>query len=318
MSSKFLAIVFCVFAVLLLPSMGHAAGLATAIQGAEQVVKVGWFRTAEEKPAAEGEATTKPEANASPAVIAIKPHRAIYTMTMGSAKNGSNITGVTGRMLFEWADDCDGWAVQQHLQLHFNYAEGDESDISSTVISWESKDGKRYNFNVRRMTNDKETENFRGRASVGERGGSGKYAIPKDKKEVSLIAGTLFPSAHTKLILEKAMAGEKLFTRRVFDGSDEDGQADVSAFIGERRENPQAAEANASLRDNPLLAQPAWPVRLAFFKPDTETGESDYEMDLVLLANGVARSMLIDYGEFAVSGTLSSLEALPASSGCKD
>jgi len=261
-------------------------------------------------------ATTFPKPLAEKPAVTVAPHRAIYTMTTSSIKNGSSIADVTGRMLFEWADACDGWAVQQHLHMHCIYAEGDEGDVNSAVISWESKDGERYNFNVRRLTNDKETESFRGRAVVGKDGGAAKYAIPKDKKDVVLPAGTVFPSAHTFLIIEKGLEGEKLFTRRVFDGSDEDSMADVSAFIGKKIEPSQALEMNAELAGSPLLNKPAWPVRLAFFKPETETGEPDYEMDLVMQENGIVRSMLIDYGEFSVTGKLSSLESLSAEA-CK-
>jgi len=250
---------------------------------------------------------TEPET----ATSVIAPHRAIYKMAMTSAKNGSSIADVSGNMLFEWGDSCDGWAVQQHLQLHFVYAEGDEADVNSTVITWESKDGKRYNFNVRRLTNGKETEKYRGKAFLDESNGRGVYTIPKDKKDVLLPANTLFPSAHTLLILGKAEAGEKLFTRRVFDGSDEEGAADISAFIGEKTIAAPSIGANPEVGKNPLLAQPAWPIRLAFFTPDSETGEPDYEMDLTLQANGIARSMQIDYGEFSVSGTLAELQALP-------
>jgi hypothetical protein len=257
----------------------------------------------------------KPEIEQASSTVTIAPHRAIYTMTLKGVKNGGSITGTSGRMLFEWGDSCDGWPVQQHLQMHFTYAEGDEGDVNSSVISWESKDGTKYNFNVRRTTNGKEKENFRGRATLSESGGAAKYAIPKDKKDIALSEGTIFPSTHTIMILDKAMAGEKLFTRRVFDGSDEDGMADVSTFIGPKIE-ALPPEIKPDVRANPLLAAPAWPVRLAFFKPDTETGEPDYEMDLTLQANGIVRSMLIDYGDFSVLGTLSSLEDLKAAS-CK-
>jgi hypothetical protein len=297
---------FVIACVVLLPS---SASLAAGIVAPERLVKSGLFRAAAEEEQAPTES--------KPVVVSLAPHRAVYKMDLASVKNGSNITGVTGKMLFEWADACDGWAVQQHLQLHFSYAEGDEADVSSTVISWEAKNGKQYNFNVRRVTNDKELESYRGKAEMGEHGGLGKYTIPKNKKDAVLPTGTLFPSAHTMMILEKAASGERLFTRRVFDGSDEEGQADVSAFIGPRQDQTPGADANPVLKDNPLVIRPVWPVRLAFYKPDTETGEPDYEMNLELQANGIARSMRIDYGDFSVSGVLGSLEALP-SSGCQD
>lgn len=249
-----------------------------------------------------------------PRQIKIMPHRAIYDMTLASVKNGSNITGVSGRMLFEWADACDGWAVQQHLRLHFTYAEGDESDVSSTEVTWESKDGKRYNFNVRRVSDGKETDLYRGKAVMGEKGGKVVYSAPAGKV-AKLPAGTIFPSAHTIMILQKANAGEKIFSRRVFDGSDDVGSDDISVFIDPQVASWQTADLDQKLKDNAVLDQPLWPVRMAFFKPDTETGEPDYEMNLNLLNNGIARTMTIDYDDFSVTGTLTDIEALPLS-GC--
>lgn len=256
-------------------------------------------------------AETKPSDLAAPAVK-IAPHRAIYKMTLGKVKAGSSISGVSGTMLFDWGDACDGWAVQQHMQLHFIHAEGDETDVSSAVVTWESKDGTRYNFNVRRLNNGEEDESYKGRAEIDAKGeGSARYVLPKDKKDVRITGGTIFPSAHTKLIIDNAMKGEKLFTRRVFDGSDEEGSADVSAFIGPKLEDNQIKPSGEALPKSPLLGSAAWPVRLAFYKPDTQASEPDYEMDLVLQANGVARSMSVDYGDFMVTGTLASIEAGP-------
>jgi hypothetical protein len=231
-------------------------------------------------------------------------------MSLGSVKNGSNIASVSGHMLFEWGDVCNGWAVQQHMKLHFAYAEGDESNVASTELTWESKDGKRYDFNIHRITDGKETESYRGKATMGDDGGTVTYTVPENKT-VKLPAGTLFPSAHTKMILDSAASGDKLFSRRVFDGTDEVGSNDVSVFIDPPQAHWLTADLDPKLKKNPLLETTSWPVRMAFFKIDTETGEPDYEMDLSLLANGIARSMRIDYGDFSVNGTLSAVEALP-------
>ncbi|MDR3449064.1 MAG: cell envelope integrity EipB family protein [Alphaproteobacteria bacterium] len=256
---------------------------------------------------------------ASARTAKIAPHRAIYGMSLATVRNGANITDVSGRMLFEWRDVCDGWAIQQHMQLHFTYADGDDQDVTSTELTWEAKDGKSYSFNIRRLTNGKETENYRGKAVLNADGsGTVTYTEPKPKT-VQLPAGTLFPSAHTQLILQKAAQGEKLFTKRVFDGSDEDGSSDISAFILPQKADTQKAGAadsalEAGLKANPLLADAGWPVHMAFFKIGTETGEPDYEMDLNLLPNGIARHMKIDYGDFAVTGNLEDVEALPAPS----
>ena len=55
----------------------------------------------------------------------------------------------------------------------------------------------------------------------------------------------------------------------------------------------------------------AWGVRFAFFAADDQGAQPEYELALDLLGNGVARSMLLDYGDFAVDARLIQLQALP-------
>jgi hypothetical protein len=253
----------------------------------------------------------KPETVPKEKTVEITPHRAIYDLALSSVKNGSNISGVDGKMIFEWADACDGWAIQQNLQMHLNYAQGDTSNVASKEVTWESKDGKKYNFNIRRVNDGKETENFRGKAELAGTGSKAIYSHPEGKT-VELTTETLFPSAHTQMIISRAEAGEHFFTRRVFDGTEESGSDDVSVFIGPVETTQPTAVAGDKLTTDPLLAATAWPVHMAFFKLNGDSGEPDYEMDLMLLSNGVARSMRIDYGDFSVTGTLKAIEPLSA------
>ncbi|MER2520251.1 MAG: cell envelope integrity EipB family protein [Bdellovibrionales bacterium] len=245
--------------------------------------------------------------------LSIVPHRAIYNLSLASAKNGSNVKGVSGKMMFDWNDTCDGWTVQQHMQLHFNLGENGESTVVSSEITWESKEGDKYNFNIRRITDGKETEKFRGKATLGPDGGTVAYSVPEGKTD-KLPAGSLFPSAHTRMLLQKAASGEKFFMRQVFDGSDEEGTNGVSAYISPPIAEHQKTELPTSLKNNRLLQATEWPIRLAYFKETGETGESgesDFEMNLNLLSNGVAKSIRIDYNDFSVQGTLAALEPLP-------
>ena len=258
------------------------------------------------------EQADRPASAQGPATIS--PHHASYDMALTSVKNGSNIVDVSGKLDFEWADACDGWTVQQNLDMRFAYNEGDESVVKSTEASWEAKDGKSYRFNVHHTNNGRDTENFRGKVTMNAGGGKATYTLPEGKT-IELSPDTLFPSAHTLQILQKAAGGEKYFTRHVFDGTDDEGSSDVSAFIGSPATHLDVAEKLSGAKDRALLDQPSWPVRLAFFKAKTTTGAPDYEMDMTLLANGVIQKMRIDYGDFIVTGTLRDIKALPAS-GC--
>lgn len=241
--------------------------------------------------------------------IKFVPHRAAYDIRLASVKNGSTIADVSGAMTFELADACDGWAIQQNMQMHITHAEGGETVLTSNEVTWESKDGKRYNFNMRHTNDGKETENYRGKANLMVENAKAIYTNP-DGKTIDLAAGTLFPTAHTQLIVANAKNGQHFFTRRVFDGSDEEGASDVSAFIGSSKARPVIAVADDKLASSPLMAATEWPVHMAFFKLHDATGEPDYEMDLGLLANGVVRSIKIDYGDFAITGSLKSIEPL--------
>lgn len=244
--------------------------------------------------------------------IKLAPHRAIYKVTLASAKNTVGIHDVSGTMLFEITDACDGWAVQQHMHLRFSFPEGDTSQVASDIVTWESKDGRQFHFNVKRDSNDKENELFKGRASVDDQGGAVRYTLPAEKGDAQLSKDTIFPMYHTQQLIQKAMTGEKLFSRRVFDGSDEEGIADVSAFIGDALDSKKKDDGlSEELLKKPLLsAHKVWPMRLAFYplQAGKDAGEPDYEMDLMMQDNGVARIMTIDYGDFAVTGTLLQIE----------
>lgn len=238
----------------------------------------------------------------------IAPHRAVYDMALASLRSGSSVADVRGRMMFEWADACDGWTIEQRFHLSFFYAEGDQVDMTTNYATWEAKDGTSYRFNVRKLINGAVDEELRGEAELAGSGGLARYVRP-EASETRLPAGTMFPTAHTIAMLEAASSGEKVFGRTVFDGSDAEGITDISAAVGLKR---PAGQGDASVPGaGGLLEGAAWPLRLAFFVPAEETVAPEYEMSLELLENGVARSMLIDYGDFAVSARLNEIEALP-------
>ncbi|MDR3515006.1 MAG: cell envelope integrity EipB family protein [Azospirillaceae bacterium] len=234
--------------------------------------------------------------------IEIVPHRALYDMSLASTRGTSNVADVGGQMLFEWADACDGWTVEQRFRLQIVYSEGETSTLDTSVTSWEAKDGLSYRFNVRRKVTGEADELIRGQARLSRAGGAGEaiFTAPV-ARTFPLPAGTLFPSAHTIAVLQQAAAGDLMFLRPVFDGTDGKGAADVSAVISNSQKTPGAGLADGA----------AWPVRLAFFPQDGDVTSPETEMTLDLLSNGIARSMEIDYDDFQVSAKLAKVEAVP-------
>ena len=65
---------------------------------------------------------------------------------------------------------------------------------------------------------------------------------------------------------------------------------------------------SVSTKLSPLLEQPGWRVRLAFFPVDAKAEEPDYELGMDLLDNGVSRDMVIDYGDYSIRAKLDDIE----------
>lgn len=254
-------------------------------------------------------AASAPSVAAGPAVpapsVEVTPHRAVYSMALASAKNSSGVIAAHGALSFEWGDSCDGWTIEQRYKLQLAFAQNVEVEITTNYITWESKDGTSYRFKVRKTKNGKPEEEVSGSAELdGAKGGSADFTLPA-KSAMKLPAGTIFPTQHTLLLLQRAQAGDRMVPRVVFDGATAEGASLVSALIGRALPAPEAAT-------DALLKRPGWGMRMAYFGIDkADTAEPDYEIGMDLQDNGVARGIRLDYTDFSIKGTLEKLEPLP-------
>ena len=240
------------------------------------------------------------------AEIRVAPHRAAYTLELKRSARDSSITDAVGGMIYSWGETCDGWTVDQRFILTVTQGDGAVLKLTAVSSTWESKDGKRFRFNIKRERNDAEIQKIRGEARI-EPGKAGlvSYESP-DAKDIPLPKGTVFPTMHTLRLMEAGIAGKRTDRQLVFDGSEVEPPAPVSAFILPRRnpENP------AKALQMPLGPQPVRLYNLAFFSPESAAPEPDFEMSIELQDNGIAPSLVLDYGEYAVRGTLVKIEAL--------
>jgi hypothetical protein len=261
---------------------------------------------------------------AAPCALAadIDPHRALYSLTLSSAKSGSGVLGASGAMYYEWGETCDGWTVEQRFRLRLLYAEEGGSTMSSTLVTWESKDGLRYRFNERRLRNGQPDEELHGEAHLDGDGKGGEAEFTKPSATtIKLAPGTIFPTAHTLVLLDRAQAGDQFVSRKVFDGSSVETAEQITAVLGLEKQPGAAIDKDADPADqpsaetlaSPLLQKPSWNVRLAFFPPGSDEGAEtpDYELGMRLLVNGVSRDMQLDYGDYVIKARLDEIEPLP-------
>ncbi|MGO8914712.1 MAG: cell envelope integrity EipB family protein [Stellaceae bacterium] len=249
---------------------------------------------------------------ATPALaVDIAPHRALYSLSLAATKSSGGVTGARGAMVYEWGETCEGWTVQQRFRLRLDYAEQENMEVSSTLVTWEAKDGMRYRFNERRLRNGELDEEIKGEAKLDgvDKGGSAEFTKP-EAATLALPAGTLFPTAHTVLLIQRAQAGDQFVSRKVFDGATVDNAGQITAVIGpELKPGPSAKD--ETLPKSPLLNRPSWRMRLAFFPADSKQEQPDYELGMRLLDNGVSQDMTLDYGDYVIRAKLDDIEALP-------
>lgn len=236
----------------------------------------------------------------------MRPHRALYDLSLGAAREGSELAALSGRMALEWADACDGWTVSQNIRMAIVDRGGSafRNDISFT--SFEAKDGGELRFAMRWAGAGGPEREYVGRAEAGPAGGRVAFSVP-DGESLDLPPGTLFPTAHLFLVAEAAKRGERALSRTVFGGTGPDSLNEVTAFIG--AEIPPGEGEGAAFPD--LAGLRSWPVSMAYFPLRSPEPEPDFEVAYRLFANGVATGLFLDYGGFAMRAALAEVEFPP-------
>ena len=245
---------------------------------------------------------------AAPAeAIELKPHRAIYSLKLASADSGSGVTDAQGAMVFEWAESCESWTTRQRARFDVYSPEGGSVRTEVSFSSWEGKTNGSYGFNLRTLQDGRVVEDLRGEAKLeGNGGGQAVYSKPRQQR-IELPPGTLFPVAHTKLLIQEAMAGGRQLLRPVFLGQREDEPMMVNAVVTQRA---PAAHPTATGDGNDLLDRPSWKFHLAFYGADDDLLPA-FQIHEVLYDNGVVGDATVIYDEFSFAYTLERLEPLP-------
>lgn len=234
----------------------------------------------------------------------IQPHRAVYGLTLKSVSAGNTLTDVKGAMYIDWIETCEGWSSSQRLEIRFFDSRRPEVDIDSKFASWESRDGLSYRFNVVSLRDGVPEKELRGHASFPAVGQAGKAEFTGTvEREFKLTPGTIFPGQHMLELLDTAAAGGKILSRTVFDGTSEDGPFDINAVIGPLK-TPKEKDPVLP----PGLDKPYYPMRLAFFNLGKEDVEPFYELSVNVMANGISRSFLLDYGDSVIAAKLERIE----------
>jgi envelope integrity protein B len=253
-----------------------------------------------------------PPAPAQAAAV-LAPHRAVYDLKLSKSRGKRSIEMVRGRILYDFSGNaCDGYALQFRQVSEIDSGEGKMALSDLRAVTSEEGDAKSFRFNSENKVNERVVDAVDGNAGRGNDGVSVKLSRPKDKN-FALDAKIAFPTEHIRRVIEAAEAGKSLLELPVYDGS-ENGEKVFSTLTvigkviepGDRKPDDAAAESPA------LAGLKRWPVTISYFEQSAAnaTGEQTpvYAIGFELYENGISRALVLDYGDFIVSGSMSQLE----------
>ncbi|GAA0236951.1 hypothetical protein LNAOJCKE_1635 [Methylorubrum aminovorans] len=259
--------------------------------------------------AAAGPAAPVPDETA----IRLTNHRAVYDLSLARSTGTRAVEGVRGRIVIDFSGDaCRGYTMQTRQVTMIDSGEsGDRtSDLRSTTF--ENGDGKSFRFRTTTILNNAPSPAVDGTAESGD---ALKVKLKEPKRDQFQTDGAvMFPIHHMIRLIQAAKAGETTVAAKVFDGSDDGRKVyDTLAIIG----RPSAAPASDTERDKPLregdhAGMRRWPVTLSYFTPGEGERTPIYTLTFDLYEDGVSGRLNLDYGDFAINGTMSRLDLAKA------
>ena len=235
------------------------------------------------------------------AATSLVSHKANYTLTMGEKNKNALVQNVRGKISFELRYECDGWSLTEDYLFQFLYESGEEITILSHSDSWEDSEGQLYSFDVREQNSYEPESIYTGFANLPSESevGDASYVGTYDDN-LKLSDDILFPVTYTRAIIDAAEKGRKFMSKQLFvNSTPKDALKTASAAIGNKKPY------NSDIQIDGVTTSHYWPINIAYFKTDATQVTPEYQIQMDLHDNGVVTYFLINYGDFAISATIS-------------
>ncbi|MCZ4287580.1 cell envelope integrity EipB family protein [Hoeflea alexandrii] len=247
-------------------------------------------------------------AQAAPAAGAggLAAHRAVYDLSLKDASERSGISGMVGRMVYEFAGSaCEGYTVSFRFVTEISTGEDSRLTDQQTTTFEDIRKGT-FRFVTRSFVDQKLDHEVRGSAEAKENGLA--LALEQPDKLSLDIAPARFPTEHMIELIGKAREGERFYESRIYDGSDEGDKAMITTTILGEKQPVEKTDTEAK-RAGELADDAYWPVSMSYFEEAAEgDGLPVYSIAFKLYENGVTRDLTMDYGDFVLQGELAQLD----------
>jgi hypothetical protein len=245
--------------------------------------------------------------------MALAAHRAVYDLKLSSTRGKRSMSAVRGRILYDFSGSaCEGYALQFRQVSELDSGEGKVAVSDLRATSWEDGAAKRLRFHSRNYFDDNLRDSVDGQAERDRDSVAVELTEPSEKK-LDFKTDVAFPTEHVRRIIAAARDGKSLLQVAVYDGSDTGEKIyDTLTIIGKAIAPEANKPEDATAKQVAFAGMTRWPVTISYF--DRAAGEKAgeqtpvYAITFELYENGVSRALVLDYGDFVLTGEMTSLE----------
>ncbi len=253
---------------------------------------------------------------ASPAAGAaqvVAPHRAVYDLSL--LRGSDKLQSASGRLAFEIeGSSCEGFTVSFRMATRFRPKDSEVILRDVTTITYEGPGALDFRHQITERVDGKLSEDHRVKMTRATADAEGEGSVSsKPGAPFTVAAGTLLPMQHQLRLMALGAAGGGRDSSIVFDGSEEGNSFRAISFVGKAKPAQSLARDAGNPVAEPLKALSAWPTTVSYFKLDGSDETPEYQVSFDMFENGVATGLVLDYGAFALAGTLADLKLLEAS-----
>ena len=242
----------------------------------------------------------------------VAPHRAIYDLTLLRANEGASPQAATGKLAFEIdGSSCDGFTVNFRMATKYRQDDGGASVIDTMSTTYENGAATDFRHQSKESVNGtvRDSERIKVTRPNAAAEGTGELKS-KPNEPFTVPAGAFLPMQHQLKLMALGEAGGGRDSSVVFDGSDGIKSFRAISFVGKQKPAGSNTHDAANPAATELKTHAAWPMTVTYFALDGNNETPEYQVSFDMYDNGVVTGLVLDYGEFALSGTLSDLKLL--------
>jgi hypothetical protein len=245
--------------------------------------------------------------------VPLATFRSIHDLVLDKSQPSGDISSATARLVTEFTGSaCKGYTDQTRFVMQTIERNGARrtSDLRQMTVETPGH----FTFEQTAYSNNRLVEQSLG---VAEREPTGDVTVALRRpaaKEFMLPGAVVFPLELIRATVAAANEGKRFLALDLYSGDGEGetvyatatviGAKSVSADFGDDKPIGEAG----------FAALPHWPLTVSYFVKKGATADPlpIYTSSYVLYENGMVSRLRIQYGDFALVGTLVSFQSLPA------